>query len=240
MIKLIFLFSTFLFLFSQKSVFVTCVLFEDKYSYFERELIQEVIGIYNIKNNLSLKVQYIDLISLDKMFKIKDNDTMELSIYGWTITKQRNDIFLITKPYLYSSSVILKLKNKITTNLKNIGIVKLSSHELYKNQLKNYNIHEFDNFKKMISALESREIDAIVSDITIYWAYSKKYKIVKYIEQETSDKYGILFPRSSKYFNKFNESFNYYIDSIKFLKLLRKHFGQEAVRFYNKSFKKQG
>jgi ABC-type amino acid transport substrate-binding protein len=87
----------------------------------------------------------------------------------------------------------------------------------------------------MFSAIDSNKVDAIITDITDFWAYQHKYKLVKYISEKSIEKYGILFPKNSKYFKKFNEAFNYYVDSVKFLRLLRKHFGQEAVRFYNKS-----
>jgi hypothetical protein len=80
MIKLIFLFSTFLFLFSQKSVLVTSTLSGDKYLNFEKEFTKEIIKVYNIKNNLALTIEYTDIITIDKLFHKNDDNIMQFSI----------------------------------------------------------------------------------------------------------------------------------------------------------------
>ena len=223
--------------YSQKSVLVTSTMTDDKYLQFEKEFTEEIIKIYNIKNDLNLKIEYKDIHNLDNLFTVKNDDILQFSIYAWTITQDRLKKYLISKPYLFSSSVIMALKNK-NNSTQRLGIVKKSSHEQYRAKLTAYKLVEFNNFEEMYTAVDSGEVDAIISDLSDYWSRSDKYKLVTYVSKKNIEKYGVLFPKDSKYFNKFNKAFNYYVDSIKFLKLLRKHFGQEAVYFYNKSLAK--
>jgi ABC-type amino acid transport substrate-binding protein len=86
-----------------------------------------------------------------------------------------------------------------------------------------------------MDAFKNDKINYIIFDYVFVWSNPKQYEIVSYLDQKESDKYGVLFPIESKYFAKFNDAFNYFLSSVKFLKLLRKYFGQEAVLFYNKS-----
>ena len=234
MSKLLVFFSLYFFILSQKSVLITRKISDNAHSRFEQELIQHIIDIYNIKYNLSLKITNRDMTTINELFDLPIENTMQLSIFGWTITEERQKKFQFTKPYLYCPNVILKLKgNEVLTN--KIGIIESSSHHIYKDQLTKYEIKSFNTFADQMSAFEKNEISYIIYDYILVWAKPDTYEVVKLIKQNKYDQYGIIFPKKSKYFKRFSSVFNYYIDSVKFLKLLRKHFGEKAVYFYNRS-----
>jgi hypothetical protein len=111
MIKLLIFTFTYFLISSQNSVLNSRIISTDNHSLFEQELLSEIIKIYNIKNNTNLKIYNSKIIKIDKLFQPRNDSIIQLSLFGWSITEERKRKFLITKPYLFSKTVILKRKN---------------------------------------------------------------------------------------------------------------------------------
>lgn len=213
---------------------------------FEQRLIQEIIDLYNLKNEKKLNIIFHEVDNFPKLFDVLETaiptgkQHSVMSINKISDTEKRRLEYDFSVPYMINKYVVLRLKSRADITEKsifkkgyNVGIVKNTIYteiakELDKNKTLRYTY--FLNNESCATALKDKKIDLYFSDYVDTWIYN--LEIVKVLKPEIDDKLAILFPKGSDLQKKLDKTIRYYVKSAKYYNLIRAVFGKERMLFY--------
>jgi hypothetical protein len=219
---------------------------EDKFAKFEKDMISSFITFFNLESNSKYKLNFIEMTlneTFIKMQKYTSNDNI-LAINSLSVTDERKLKFDFSTPYMINRPIILKSKkNKNPKDLENIksvfGTIKGSIYErILINDLKNKNQKYIltNSMIELIEKLKNGSIDFIYSDYVNIWSFD--LESVKEIDTGDIDQIAILFPKNSILRKSINTYFETFIKSGTYMSLIKKHFGEAAINYFQRGLKK--
>jgi len=222
----------------------------NKFRYFERALIEEVVQLYNRAHKDTLyKIEFKDVLYFQDLFTLIDRATQTsefnsvMAINKISITEERKKKYDFSTPYMVNKYVMLKLKER--TDITEESIFKTPYRVvLTKGSIYDELTHSFDkqntltysyfkSNKECAEQLKQKHADLFVSDYVDTWIYD--LEVGKMLMPEFNDQLGIMFPKGSLLFQHLEKYVIYFVKSPKFYNLVRKYFGVERMKYYKRS-----
>lgn len=220
----------------------------NKVAQFERDIIKRLYELNDKKKKAKTTINFVEMNSFKEAFDYMDkNKNTDLKNNSFAINKisftnDRAQKYSFSIPYMLNYYSVMTLTSKAKLhNLKKfdsnytygavIGtIFEDKVKELAKSQ--NIKFKTYSSVKVMNDALQSGQIDFMVTDYVDSWEFG--LKSVFFYEQ-TTDKLCIILPKDSKLKKELDTLLKYYLKSQQFLKLVKDYFGNDAVTFFKQS-----
>jgi hypothetical protein len=235
-------------LFSQNTITINVRNSSDNFSMFERELVKEVIKLS--KEYKEFKIKYVYLEKFSDSFtnlefsKDDPNYHLSCSAISLSITEDRLKKYDFSSSYMPNKySLLTKYKDQESYPLNEkmkIGYNKGSIYEEYvKQYVKRYGVTAvaLNNIAKDYSTNENAEVDYILADYIDTFTYS--LKSIEFADKDKRDELGIMFPKGSKLAKDLKPVSKYYFSSSSYIKLIKKYFGSDAVKYFKNNAKKE-
>jgi hypothetical protein len=230
-------------LISQETIYFHTSGTNSKFSKFEKEFIENSIKLLNKRYNKNkVEIKFVPLPSFSKVFDLVNCSDEKKHIHHFgmnsiSVTEERKEKFDFSDTYMHNKHCFLTGKsNKYNQNSK-VGYLVGSVIEPYINELKQKYTYEFIPYKISISRLndlKNNKIQLIISDYVDIWSYD--LNLIEEIDLIEKDQFAMLFPKKCILSSKIKETLKYYIGSIPFYKLVKKHFGDEALNYSKRNF----
>lgn len=224
-------------LISQEKIVVYLSSDQSRMADFEKELIFLLTELYTktTKNVIPISVEPItDFGKHLRDFKEeKDPTILYLSINIISITKERALIYDISHSYMPNKYVLLGKKTfKNIVGKKSAYLTGTILEDVAKKvgETEKLIIVPFNTRQERLEAFFKGDVDILITDYVDSWTFD--LKIIKGIEYYPKDFYGIFLVKGNPYNKKFLEITNYYLTSLAYFKLIKKHFGESAVRYF--------
>lgn len=200
-----------------------------------------------IKNNIPF--QYKTVSSSRELFKEiekanKKNDPYHIAISNISVTKQKEQLFSFSAPYIKSAYVFI---GKYITNSSDLNIAYLNTAEnkikmkkvLEKNKL-TYSSFPYESLKEGINNLKSKDAD----NNKIHYIFSgyldsfvnKNLKVAK-VFKENDEQIAMMYPKNSILKDVIDPLLENYLNSDMDKKYIKKYLGRDAIDFITTSRK---
>lgn len=211
---------------------------------FEKELILYTSNLYLQKTKATSEIKLVPIIDLSRHLKElaglnHNNETLYLSINILSKTEEREKKYDLTAAYMPNVYCILGRPENSSSG-KICGYIKGTTHETILPYARdvgdNLNFKAYTTFTDRMKDFENGTIDYILSEYVDIWNY--KLKLVHLLDNAPRDKFVVLLVKNNPYNSVFIDTFDYYVKSQAYYKLIRKHFGNTAVNYFTKNNKK--
>ena len=233
----------FLKLSSQEMLFVHTSGANSKFSKFEKEFISYSIELLNKRYQGSdVRVKFIPLPSFSKVFEIVNRNKEKKHIHNIgvnsiSVTDERKENFDFSSTYMHNKHCFLTGKSNIYNENSKVGYLAGSVIETHIDKLKKIYSYDFIPYKvslERLKDLKTNKIQLLISDYVDIWSYN--LKLVKEIDIIEKDQFAVLMPKECFLSDKLKETFDYYIGSTPYYRLVKKHFGNEALNYSKRNF----
>ncbi|KAB7705500.1 transporter substrate-binding domain-containing protein [Bacillus aerolatus] len=176
----------------------------------------------------------------DAMFAGLQSKQLDIGMSGVTINEERKKSYDFSAPYFESTSMIaFKEGTKMTgaedLKGKKIGVQNGTTGQFAAEAVVGQNssaISKYETAALMFQALQSGDVEAVVTDIAVALEYVKNNPDSG-VETVGDDKnfkpeyYGIVFPKGSEYKDDFDKALNELYDNGKYAEIYKKWFNEE-------------
>lgn len=245
--SILFLLLSLMFLLSQETIHVFRFQFDKESAVFEEKILSGIIDMVNVKEGYTFKLLYHEEKSFKNLFsklnekKYHDNG---LSISSITINDKRKLKYDFSPRYLPIRYAIVALKKNKEINWKakkhKVGYIIGTTDEKFVKKYQSqyhFKIMPYNNSSEKILALKNGDIDIILSEIVSTFK-DKELVIIDNILLEDYG-YGIMFPKNSKLVALFKPYIEYYSNSKKYYRLLRKSYGNDIAKILHHEIKRK-
>ena len=207
-----------------------------KLNKFEREFLADVVDLYNLKYQASLKLKFKFLPDYKSIFdslKAPSDITMAISRITWT--EDREKMYDFSIPYMPITTIVIgktgiqyDLKNKhYRVNYKRNTVHKKTAIDFSRKN--KFTINEYEENISAISLIDSENI--VISDYTDTW-FEDRFKIIQILKESVESNYCIMYPENSSLKIKLDGIIKYYTKSSKFYSLLKQILGNDISSYF--------
>lgn len=182
----------------------------------------------------------IDNTGWDAMFAGLQGKQLDIGMAGITIDEERKKTYDFSQPYFESKPMIAfkegtKIEKAEDLKGKKIGVQNGTTGQFAAEQVVGKNaadISKYETAALMFQALQSDNVDAVVTDIAVALEYEKNNPDAN-IKTMTDDQefdiehYGIAFPKGSEIRADFNKGLDKVFDNGKYEEIYEKWFGDK-------------
>lgn len=223
---------------AQDSISVYINHYENIFSLFEKELIEEVIFLHNRAHKTEkIHIRYKKYQNFNALFEILDQTKPEEMLCGInviSITEERLKKYDFSKAYFKNKQVLLskKYKRYHAEQTSRISYTKNSLNEVvmkHFSKTENFIAVPYFDFYKRYQNLSRGIDDYAFGDYIDQWIY--KLKLIKSFDSYGIDRFGIIFPKNSTLKEKLDPFINYYLKSPAYIGLIKRSFGKAGIQF---------
>ena len=175
----------------------------------------------------------------DAMLAGLQSGQLDIGMSGITITDERKETYDFSVPYFESVTMIVfkegtDMKAAEDLKGKKVGVQNATTGQFAAESIIGKNdssISKYESAALMFQALQSGDVEAVVTDIAVALEYAKSNPDagVKTItdDQFAPEYYGIAFPKGSEYKAEFDEALNTLYENGKYAEIYEKWFEEE-------------
>jgi hypothetical protein len=210
----------------------------------ETEIIHNVFKLYNQSIEKKIIYKIINLHSFNALFQLleatkKSEKDYLMAVNQITITNERMKIYDFSIPYTPAKVAFISLNKKSfdLSKYKNVGVIKntLQFFELDKYKIP-INKITFNTVNELNIALKEQSIDYALAENVHSWDF-KDFHIAHILENQPGEGYGFLYLKDSKLKNELDKFISYYLNSIKFKRLLMNYYDNVIIDYYINALK---
>ncbi|MFD1708496.1 basic amino acid ABC transporter substrate-binding protein [Siminovitchia sediminis] len=182
----------------------------------------------------------IDNTGWDAMFAGLQSEQLDLGMAGITITDERIESYDFSDPYFESKTMVV-FKEGVTIEKaddlkgKKLGVQNGTTGQFAAEAVVGQNspdISKYETAALMFQALQSDNVEAVVTDIAVALEYQKNnpdsgLKTMSDDEEFQSEYYGIAFPKGSELTEEFDAALDTVLDNGTYAEIYQKWFGEE-------------
>jgi ABC-type amino acid transport substrate-binding protein len=218
----------------------------DKFVEFEKDMVENVFKLHNERTKSNFKLNFIPSKFADIMEKLKNPSNINmLGMHAISITEDRKKTYDFSMPYMVNRLVISKSRInrpvlKVTDSLAIFGLLRGSIYEeLMKIRSKKFKqkYKLYESSPSIYSDLLAGNIHYYLSDYSRLWVYD--LEAAEEIKLMKDDQNALLYVKNSPLKKKLDETLEKFLRSENFYNIVKKHFGQDAVTFFQLGLKKR-
>ena len=236
-----FIFIHLLFNVQEQNTIVVHVDSDNPFAKFEQEVIKESISFLNKRHRLSYEVKFNYVKKYSELFakvnnSSEQNNSHNISINALSITPERKRRFEFSASYMPNKSSFLSFKKKMLTRNSKIGYLTGGIVEENISQIKEkypYKFIPYEDYMTKIKDLKSSKIDQAITDYIDIWSHNLIFiEDIKFLKK---DRFAVLLAKNCSLLKKLKDTFKYFFSSPSYYKIIREHFGTEALNYFKRN-----
>ena len=230
--------------FTQSHVFVYKTKSNAVISSVEDHIIHNVIALYNKNHEDSLVLTFRRFNSFKEMLNTFNADSRVythsiLCVNRMTITDKRKHFYDFSSKYIPGKLVYFKRnQDKKTLNQNEVvGFISGTVQEEIVKKLKKEHTFLYKPFpisQALFRAVGNQSVTVGIAENISVWERNT-FHIIKDVEFQAGDGYGIMYPKGSKLNTRLNKYLLYYMKSQRFRKLLEVKYNKEISHYFLKA-----